>query len=348
LSSSAGVATVDALTYEPVPMTVDGEPSEFSPGLFGVRFALPFALDHVNIWLVAEQDGWTAIDAGLADQRTRERWQELAGFLAPRPVTRVLATHFHPDHMGLAGWLCERTGAELWASRTEWLQGRALALDTSEEFVAAGRRFDHRAGLDAELAEERAARGNLYRPRVSLPPASYRRVRGGEHLTIGGSRWQVIIGRGHAPEMLCLFSAECKVLIAADQVLPRISPNVGVWAGEPWANPLAEFLDSLAVLRELPDDCLVLPSHGRPFRGLHARIDQLIGHHRERLAATLAACDRPASAVEVMPKLFNRELDRHQLGFALGETLAHLNLLVERGDIERRPDDDGRLRYQIR
>jgi glyoxylase-like metal-dependent hydrolase (beta-lactamase superfamily II) len=348
LSSSAGVATADALTYERVSLTVDSEPCELSPGLFGARFALPFALDHVNIWLIAEDDGWTLIDAGLGDERTRARWQDLASFMAGRPVSRIVATHYHPDHMGLAGWWCRRSGAELWASRTEWLNGRVLALDTSEDFVAVGRGYDLRAGLDADQIEERAARGNLYRTRVMLPPGSYRRVRGGDRLAIGGDSWQVIIGRGHAPEMLCLFSAERNLLIAADQVLPRISPIIGVWPGEPEDNPLVDFLDSLGRLRHLPDDCLVLPSHGRPFRGLHARIDQLVEHHHERLAATVEACRRPATAVEIMPHLFDRELDRHQLSFAIAETLAHLNFLVEQGTVLRRLDDDGRLRFQRR
>jgi glyoxylase-like metal-dependent hydrolase (beta-lactamase superfamily II) len=347
LSSTAGLAA-DALAYEPNPLTIDTQPRELAPGLFGIRFALPFALDHVNIWLIADADGWTLIDAGLADQRTRDRWDELAGFMAARPVRRVMATHFHPDHMGLAGWWCERSGAELLASRTEWLQARALALDTSEGFVAAGRQFDLRAGLSMEQVDERAARGNLYRPRVSLPPARFRNVREGDEVTLGGGGWQVLIGRGHAPEMLCLYSAQRNLLIAADQVLPRISPNVGVWPAEPEADPLAEFLASLAVLRQLPDDCLVLPSHGQPFRGLHTRIDQLVDHHQLRLDATLDACRSSATITDVMPKLFQRQLDRHQIGFAIGETLAHLNLLVGQGTILRRLDDDGRLRFQTR
>lgn len=347
MSSSAGV-TADALVYGHPPLTDESEPRELAPGLFGVRFALPFALDHVNVWMIADGDGWTLVDAGLADQPTRARWEGLAGFMAARPVQRVLATHFHPDHIGLAGWWCERTGAELWASRIEWLQARALALDTSEGFVTAGRQYDHRAGLETGQIEERAARGNQYRPRVSVPPATFRNVREGDELALGNTRWQVMIGRGHAPDMLCLYSAEHNLLIAADQVLPRISPNVGVWPGEPEADPLAEFLASLEALRQLPDDCLVLPSHGQPFQGLRARIDQLIDHHQLRLDATLEACRTRATVVDVMPHLFQRQLDRHQLGFAVGETLAHLNLLVGQGKIDRSLDDEGRLRFQTR
>jgi len=326
-----------------------GEPCEIVAGLFGLRLELPFALDHVNIWLCDERDAWTAIDAGLADERTRERWADLRrGLLADRPLKRVLATHYHPDHMGLAGWLCEETGAELWTSRTEWLLARLYAQDVSDEWVAAGRRFDRRAGLDGALIEERAARGNLYRHRVVPPPASFRRVQDGDRLRLGGAEWQVIVGRGHAPEMICLFDAARGVLIAGDQVLPRISPNVSVWPSEPQANPLAEFLASLARFRELPEDCLVLPSHGLPFRGLHARIDQLIAHHQERLAATLEACVGPTTVAEVIPKLFDRPLDRHQLQFALGESLAHINYLVDRGELLAQPDRDGCLHFRRR
>ena len=158
----------------------------------------------------------------------------------------------------------------------------------------------------------------------------------------------MLVGRGHAPEMLCLFSPEHNVLIAGDQVLPKISPNVSVWPSEPEANPLAEFLDSLASFRQLPADCLVLPSHGPPFRGLHERIDQLIGHHRERLERALEACATPLTLAEVMPRLFDRTLDVHQLQFALGESLAHLNYLVEQGRLERQTGADGRVRYRAR
>jgi glyoxylase-like metal-dependent hydrolase (beta-lactamase superfamily II) len=336
-----------AVVYEAVELRIDDDPRLLAPGLLGIRFALPFALDHVNVWLLEDGEGRAVIDAGLGDERTRTRWRELlsGGPLADRPVTRLLATHFHPDHLGLAGWLCAETGAELLASHTEWLNGRLLALDTSAGFVDAGRAFDRRAGLDEEVIAERAARGNLYRRRVSEPPARFRRLRPGDRLGIGGREWGVLVGQGHAPEMVCLFSPELNVLIAADQILPKISPVVGVWPAEPEANPLADFLATLERFRALPDDCLVLPSHGRPFRGLHVRIDQLIAHHAERLEATLAACARPATIVEVVPHLFHRELDTHQLQFALGESLAHLNYLAAEGRLRRSLDADGRLRF---
>jgi glyoxylase-like metal-dependent hydrolase (beta-lactamase superfamily II) len=337
-----------ALAYQ-ASLPADGAPLELAPGLFGVRLALPFALDHVNLWLLRDGPGWTVIDAGLGDGRTRDAWDGiLGGLLAGRPLSRLIATHFHPDHMGLAGWLCARTGASLWASRTEWLTGRLLAFDESEGFVDAGRAFDRQVGLAPEAIEARAARGNLYRTRAGPPPASFTRVREDDLLTIDGETWRVLIGRGHAPEMICLFSERRNLLIAGDQVLPRISPNIGVWPSEPLADPLADYLASLARFRELPADCLVLPSHGRPFCGLHHRIDALIGHHEERLARTLEACREEATAAAIMPLLFERALDTHQLSFAVGETVAHLNYLVERKAISRRLDDAGALRYRRR
>lgn len=336
------------ITYNPV-VPVPNELIEMAPGVFGIRVPLPFALNHVNLWLLEDGAGWTAIDAGLADQATRDLWQHLwSDQLGQRPIRRLIATHFHPDHMGLAGWLCARTGAEFWMSRTEWLQGRMLSQDDSEAFVEAGRRFDYRAGLSDERIEERAGRGNAYRRRVDPPPASYRRVRDGDRVGIGGREWRVLIGAGHAPEMICLFCAELNLLIAADQVLPRISPNVSVWPAEPEANPLGDFLSSLERFRALPEGCLVLPSHGRPFYGLHARIDQLTGHHEERLLATLDACREPVTPVELMTHLFNRPLDTQQFGFALGESIAHANHLVDTGSLGRELGDDGRLRYHRR
>lgn len=327
-------------------LTALGPRVEMSPGIFGMRLPLPFALDHVNVWLLQDQDGWTLIDTGIADDSTKTFWNELLkDGLEGRPVRRLIATHFHPDHMGLAGWLCEKTGAGFWSTRTEWLTAKAMSFDQSSAFVEAGRRFDHRAGLDSELISARAKRGNLYRTRAMAPPSGYIRVKEGDDIMIDGEPWRVLIGRGHAPEMIGLYSQERRVLIAADQVLQKISPNISVWPAEPEADPLADYIESLAAFRGLPETTLVLPSHGQPFFGLQARIDQLIDHHRDRLDRAMKAAGDGQTAAQIMPALFDRELDAHQLGFALGEAIAHLNHLVFKGELARITDADGVDRY---
>jgi glyoxylase-like metal-dependent hydrolase (beta-lactamase superfamily II) len=341
----------DAAAIQTVPelRLAAGEPkTEMSDGLFGVRLPLPFALDHVNLWLFRDGVGWTLIDTGVANQPTRDFWEEqLKTGLDGRPLERLIATHFHPDHMGLAGWLCEKTGASFWTTRLEWLTARALVHDRSEAFVEAGRRFDLQTGLDAELMAERAGRGNVYRTRAAPPPAAYVRVNQGDDLVIDGEAWRVLIGRGHAPEMIALYSAERDLLIAADQVLQKISPNISVWPGEPDADPLADYFESLEPFRELPETALVLPSHGQPFYGLRARIDELIDHHRDRLERAVDAAGDGRTAVEIMPALFDRKLDAHQLGFALGEAVAHLNHLVFNGVLVRHLDAAGAFRYRL-
>jgi glyoxylase-like metal-dependent hydrolase (beta-lactamase superfamily II) len=345
-----------ALSEETVPVSIRTDPNrhltalgpkiEMSPGLFGMRLPLPFALDHVNVWLLRDDDGWTLIDTGIANDDTKAFWSHfISGSLDGRPIKRLIATHFHPDHMGLAGWLCEQTGAEFLATRTEWLTARALAHDQSDAFVEAGRRFDHRAGLDSELVAARAKRGNLYRTRALAPPSTYARVEEGDVIPIDGESWRVLIGRGHAPEMIGLYNPEREILIAADQILQKISPNISVWPTEPNGDPLADYMQSLRPFRDLPETTLVLPSHGQPFYGLQARIDQLIDHHRDRLDRAVSASGDGRTAAEIMPALFDRELDAHQLGFALGEAIAHLNHLVANGRLVRTTDTEGIDRY---
>jgi glyoxylase-like metal-dependent hydrolase (beta-lactamase superfamily II) len=320
----------------------------FDDGLFWLRVRLPFALDHVNLLLCDDGDSWTLIDTGFGDQQTRAVWEGLLdGVLAGRPVHRVIGTHFHPDHVGLAGWLCERTGAELHMSRTEWLSCRALALDDTDGFVAASERNHRRARLDEDVVLRQRQRRNPYRKGVSEPPASYRRIVAGDRVEIAGGSWQVLVGEGHAPEQLTFYSASRNLLLAADQILPKISPVVGVWAAEPDADPLGDFLRSLAQYHDLPDDCRVFPAHGVPFLGLHQRLGQLAVHHDDRLERTLAACSGPATAADVLRRLFTRPLDAHQTGFALAETLAHLNRLLRVGSVERWSDEsDGAYLYR--
>lgn len=341
------MAVLDPLDY-PFATPAWDTPVPVAEGILWVRTKLPFALDHINLWLLDGDDGWTLIDTGVGDVGTRDLWQGLlAGPLAGKPVRRLLVTHFHPDHIGQAGWLIEATGAEFSMSRTEWLMAKALAHDDSPGFADAGLRLDRLAGLEDGLIQERRGRGNLYRKAVRTPPPSFTRVREGDRLNAAGTGWRVIVGEGHAPEQVTLVSDERKLLIAADQVLPRISPIIGVWPQLPDADPLGEFMNSLDRYAGLPEDTLVLPSHGLPFRGLRMRLASLRAHHDERLDRTLELCAEPVTAATVMRGLFDRRpLTIQDVGFALAETLAHLNRLVQAGTIVRETGADGAWRFR--
>ncbi|MEM6902364.1 MAG: MBL fold metallo-hydrolase [Pseudomonadota bacterium] len=324
------------------------EPIEVAPGLLWLCLPLPFALNHVNLWLLDDGDGWTLIDTGIDTDPLRQVWDNLlAGPLDGLTINRIVVTHFHPDHVGLAGWLCGRFKAPLFMPRTDWMKARWLSLDDSDRLAAGNTAFYAKAGVEPAALLEIANRGNMYARRVSPVPRNFNRLIDGNTIQMGGGDWSIITTPGHAPEMTCFYSAERQVFIAADHILPEISPNVGVWGDEQDANPLDEFKHSLEKVRQqVPDDCLVLPSHGRPFRGLHGRIDWLLAHHEERLNATLTACRDPATAKQVMLQLFDRQLDPHQWGFAMGEALAHLHALMAKGAVTRQMADDGAYRYK--
>jgi glyoxylase-like metal-dependent hydrolase (beta-lactamase superfamily II) len=325
-----------------------GAVAAVAPGVKWLRMPLPFALDHINLWLLEEHDGWVIVDSGLNTEETKRHWDEILGrALGGKPVMRLVVTHFHPDHMGLAGWLTEKLKVPLWCTETEWLFARMLCLDDTPEFIANALEFYRRTGTDEATRAIFAGRGNPYRKRVSPVPHHFHRLSEGASIRIGGHDWRVIVGRGHAPEHACLYSGDLDVLIAGDQVLPKISPNVSLWPQEPEADPLALYLASLEkIKREVPASALVLPSHGLPFRGLHTRIDQLARHHEARLVELKAACAEPRTCSEIVPVLFRRPLDAHQLGFAIGETLAHVRYLVNRGRMSRAERADGVYTYR--
>jgi len=324
-----------------------GEVIPIAPGILWLRMRLPFALDHINLWLLDDGPGWTVVDSGFALPETKAAWQQIfASQLGGRRISRVIVTHFHPDHMGLAHWLTERWEAPLWTTEKEWLHAQLHSRGGGEDAAELRRDFAHRAGLDDEGAAIFAERQGNYRRGVPAVPSAFHRIGEGSAIAIGGREWRVIIGEGHAPEHACLYCAEAGVLIAGDQILPRISPNISVQAHEPDSDPLARYLASLVKLRHaLPPDILVLPSHNLPFRGVHIRIDELAAHHRARCAEIIAACARPHSAAELMPLLFKRKLDRHQTSFALGEALAHLHYLIGEGEVERATGSDGVDRF---
>jgi glyoxylase-like metal-dependent hydrolase (beta-lactamase superfamily II) len=323
-----------------------GETLAIAPGVHWLRMPLPFALDHINLWLLEDGPGWTIVDTGYAMAQTKELWDRIfTDRLGGRPVTRVIVTHYHPDHIGLADWLVRRWRAPLWVTEKEWLFARVMSRG-DEDFALSRRSFARRAGLDDAAAELFSERENSYRRGVPSVPASFQRLADGMVVQIGGREWRVIVGEGHAPELACLYCAETGVLIAGDQVLPRISPNVSVQAHEPDGDPLARYLASLAKLRAaVPPETLTLPSHNLPFFGLHTRIDSLAAHHRARCGEVIAACGVPKTAVEMVKVLFRRALDRHQMGFALGEALAHLNFLMYEGALSRELDPDGVYRF---
>ncbi len=324
-----------------------GATFEIAPGVHWLRMPLPFALDHINLWLLEDGEGWTIVDCGIGNEATRGLWDVLlAAKLGGKPVTRIFVTHHHPDHAGNAGWLAERFAAPMWMSQGEYLMAHATrdgAAGTSSEALLA---LFRKNGLDEARIAQLATRGNAYRRSVPDFPLSYRRVLEGETLRIGGREWRVIMGYGHAPEHAALYCAALGTLISGDMVLPRISTNVGVWALNPDGNPLKLFLDSLERYLELPTDTLTLPSHGLPFRGMHARIEQLREHHRLRLEELEEACSEPRSAADVLGTLFRRELDIHQTFFAMGEAMAHLHTLLAEGRVARLTGADGVLRYR--
>jgi glyoxylase-like metal-dependent hydrolase (beta-lactamase superfamily II) len=318
-----------------------------APGIRWIRMPLPFQLNHINLWLLDDGPGVTVVDTGVGLPPTRALWEALfAGELADRPLVRVVVTHFHPDHMGNAEWLMQQFGVELWAPQAEWLMAqlawRGMGGNDSELRLGHYRRH----GVPADRLEAFRERGNHYRQLVPTVAPQVRAVREGDVLTVGGRRWHAFTVLGHAPEHACLHCPEAGVLISGDQVLPRITTNVSVWPDQPRANPLRLYLDSLPRFRALDDATLVLPSHGLPFRGLHARVGHLRHHHDDRLAETVDALAEPRTAFEIVPVLFRRQLDAHQLGFAIGEALAHLHYLEAEGQVAREVGGDGIHRFR--
>ncbi len=321
---------------------------EVAPGVHWIRMRLPFQLNHINLWLLEDENSWTIVDTGIRDEPTAEAWKQLfAGAMQDRPVKRVIVTHLHPDHVGMAGWLVRRFGVELWMSRTDYLLCRNLVADTGLEAPAEAVRFYRAAGLAEDALEVYRTRFGGFGRAVYTLPNSYRRIQDGEAIRIGNREWRVVVGRGHAPEHVCLWCEAEGFFISGDQILPRISSNVSVFPTEPEANPLQEWLDSCARLKELlPEDVLVLPSHNEPFRGVHERLDELIGEHESNLRKVAELCAEPKRAVDCFEALFRSRITEGNTIMATGESIAHLNCLRARGLMERAFNSEGVAWYR--
>jgi glyoxylase-like metal-dependent hydrolase (beta-lactamase superfamily II) len=318
---------------------------EVAPGIHWLSMPLPFQLDHINLWLLQDGNDWSIVDTGIGNAETRSLWERI---LEKKHVERVVVTHYHPDHAGNAAWLCKRYDAPLWMTQGEYLTAHAVRAASSGYTADAVLAVFRKNGLDEERAARMRGPRNRYAELVPEFPLSYRRIIEGDEVPIGGSRWRAIVGHGHAPEHLSLYSKALNTVIAGDMLLSTISTNVSVWSIDPEGDPLRLFLDSIARYRELPDDVLVLPSHGKPFRGAHRRVKQLEDHHRDRLVELVQALKNPKSAADLLGVLFRRPLDTHQTFFAMGEAIAHLHYLYYAGRAKRALGDDGIMRYATR
>ncbi len=332
-----------------VPPQPDGELVEVAPGLLWARMSMPMQLDHINVYLLRDGDGWFIVDTGLNLPQTRQAWEKhLAEHLDGLPLKGLICTHFHYDHAGLSAWFIEHYEVPLYMTHGEYFTMRTLAGPPPEPLPEPLLRFYLRAGMPREQVETLFAR--LRRdPFMPPQPGAFDRLREGQVLRIGGREWRIVIGEGHSPEHACLYCAEDRLLIAGDQLLPRITSNVLVTDIEPEANPLKLWLGSLRRLAELAPDTLVLPSHERVFRGLHTRVTQLEAHHEDQFEIVREYLNESgaATAFEVKQRLFQRELSPIEDMMALGETIAHLSWLRYAGQIRRELDDDGLYRFSV-
>jgi len=332
------VTLLDTGIRHPFPdAPAEGQAVEIADGILWLRLPLPMALDHVNVFALDDGDGWTLVDTGFASKRAKGIWEALLqGPLRGRPVTRVLVTHYHPDHIGLAGWFQSR-GAELVTTRTSWLYARMLVLDEHPLPLPESVEFQRRAGVpDDRLHRYATTRPFNFADVVSPLPPGFTRIRDGDTVTAGGRRWAVRTGDGHAPEHATLWSMDDALILGGDQLLPGISANIGVYPTEPDADPLTEWLDSCARFSPLArEDHLVLPGHKLPFTGLPLRLRQMAENHESALSRLLDHLHEPQTAAGCFLPVFKRSIDGPEYTMALVESVAHLNCLLHRGKVTR-------------
>lgn len=341
--------TPEILRYPWAEPPAEGEAVEVASGILWMRLPLPMKLDHVNVYALDDGDSWTLVDTGFASKRGKSIWRKLlSGPLRGKPVARVVVTHHHPDHVGLAGWFQSEFGAELVTTRTAWLFARMLRLDEqpvpSPETVA----FYKSAGMDPDvLAGRMRERPFNFADVVAPMPLGFTRIAQGGVISMGGRDWDIHTGNGHAPEQATFFSRDDNLVLSGDQILPSISPNIGVYATEPMADPVGEWLESCARFAGLArPEHLVLGGHKLPFTGLPLRMRQLIENHHSALARLLEFIDTPKVAGACFMPLFKRRIGEAEYGLALVETVAHLSHLYQQGQATRKRREDGAWLYQ--
>ena len=317
-----------------------GDLNTIAEGVQWLRMPLPFMLGHINLWLLHDSDGVAVVDTGIHSKISRGVWETALSNHEYGALRRVIVTHLHPDHVGCAGWLTREHDVELWMTREEYLLCRILVADTGRHAPEAGVHFYRAAGFPELALLRYQEMFGMFGKYVAELPESYRRLLDGEVLEIDGSHWEIIVGRGHSPEHACLYNADQNLLISGDQILPTISSNVSVYPTEPHANPLKDWIDSLTAMKDrLREDVLVLPAHGKPFRGVHARLDELIEEHTTGLEKLFDLCSAPCRAVDVFPALFKSKISDGNLIMATGEAIAHLNYLIADGSITANAED---------
>lgn len=323
-----------------------GEVIEISDGLHWAYLPLPFRLNHVNIWLLKEDDGWTVIDTGCATKTVFDAWEALlTGPMGGEPVRRLVVTHGHVDHIGLAGWLVERFGAEFVGSFAEWVWARLSHTHDMPESNSEQQRFLMSHGFDEAAADRMVKSRHRFINMSTAIPGAISEIRDGETIRFGRRDWRVIVTGGHAFEHSSFYCEDDNILIAGDHLLPKISPVIAVYEMIPKADPLRDYLESFARFCDIPSDVLVLPSHGRPYNGLHERVAELQAHHDERLAATINLLGEPRNALDLSRAMFPHITQLDDIGFALGEVLAHVNYLVNEGAVIEEVDQHGHAMY---
>jgi glyoxylase-like metal-dependent hydrolase (beta-lactamase superfamily II) len=339
-----------SISFIDAPIPDDGTLQSVAEGIYWLRMPLPFDLDHINLYLLDDGDHYALVDTGIGTTRVEELWETLLAKL-DKGISKVIVTHMHPDHIGMAGYLVEKFRVPLYMSHSEYFVGRALSAGSRGASDWQDDEYLRRCGMSSEYvstASENRKKNKGVGQVIRPIPLQFERLQEGDVLRLGDDEWQVIIGRGHSPEHVCLYNEKREILISGDHVLPGISPNIGVYSTEPNANSLLQYLTTLPQFLNLAENTLVLPSHKQPFHGLHTRVEELLTHHQVHLQNLRQFCCDEKTVEECLPVLFKRELNPHNLFFAIAEALSHLNYLYFADEFSRTVDEQGRFVFKIK